>query len=378
MPIPDRGVSGRLRVLIACSGVGHVVRGYETASEELVRVLPRSVDVTLVRGGGEWLGGNGVRLPCLRRFGWLARHLGLSGERGYIVEQRSFAPSVYALARFGRFDVVHLHDPGLMNALWHARKVLGGSFATVFTNSGPIGPEHLTRPDLIQSVTPVDAHRLQQGGFPDWRIAQVPYGIRTTPLPMREFAEGSPLSLIGVGTLNESQKGFTTAIRAVAEIPNVTLSLLGQRDEETPAIEALGRELLGSRFSTDTLPQRQVPGSLASADVFILPTHNEGFCIAVLEAMAAGIPCVVSDIPVLRWLVGNAAVLVQPDRPDQWATAIRGLTSHRRKELSERGIRRAAEFHWENLLQNYVAMYEKALAAHDKIARVLGGGTATL
>jgi glycosyltransferase involved in cell wall biosynthesis len=361
------GVGRKPRVLIACSGVGHVFRGFEAASEELAGVLRHSANVMLARGGGPWLGRRGLRLPCVQRFGASARCVGLSGPSGYLLEQRSFAPSVYALARLGRFDVVHLHDPGLMNAVWHARRCLGGRFAIAFTNGGPIGPEHLGRPDLIQSVTPVDGTRLREAGFPDWRVAVVPHGIRHTVSINRTFVDGPPKALIGVGTLNDSHKGFATAIRAAAEIPQVTLRLLGQRDGETPDIEKLGHQLLGSRFSTGTVPQDQVPIALTSAEAFVLPTHHEGFCIAILEAMSAGLPCLVSDIPVLRWLVQDAAVLLPPDRPERWAAALRDLTAQRRRDLSERGRRRAADFHWDRLLGDYVSMYEKALAAREKI-----------
>src|SRR3954466_16057182 len=109
------------RVLIACSGVGHVSRGYETASQELAHTLRHAVRTTLFRGGGPWTRGPGLRLPCLQRFGPSARLLGLGGERASPYEQRSFAPWVYTLACLGRFDIVHLHDPALLNAVWHAR-----------------------------------------------------------------------------------------------------------------------------------------------------------------------------------------------------------------------------------------------------------------
>jgi 1,2-diacylglycerol 3-alpha-glucosyltransferase len=359
------GAGGGPRVLVACSGVGHVLRGYETASAELVHALRDTIRMTLVRGGGPWLGGTGARLPCLQRYGRGAGALGLSGARAYLVEQRTFAPGVYALARLGGFDVVHLHDPGLMNVVWHARRRFGGRFAIVFTNGGPLSPEHLGRPDLIQSVTPVDAARLYEAGFPPWRVAMVPHGSRRVSAASRAFVGDSPKVLLGVGTLNDSHKGFATAIRAAAVIPDATLRLLGQRDEETAGVEALGGALLGARFSTATLPADEVPAALAEADALVLPTHNEGFCLAVLEAMAAGLPCVVSDIPVLRWLVGEAGVLVPPDRPELWAAAIQGLTAERRRALSERGRRRAGEFFWERLIGDHIAMYDKALLARQ-------------
>jgi 1,2-diacylglycerol 3-alpha-glucosyltransferase len=355
------------RVLVACSGVGHVFRGFEAASEELAVMLEGAAQITLARGGGPWLGGAGLRLPCVQRGGPTARRLGLANERAYLVEQRTFAPAVYALARAGRFDVVHLHDPGLCNAIWHLRRRLGGAFSILYTNGGSLDPQYLGRPDLIQSVTPVDAARLRAFGYADWQVACVPHGLRPDAdagaAAPRAFVDGPPRALIGVGTLNDENKGFFTAVRAVALLPGARLDLLGQRDGETAAVEALGRELLPARFSTATVAPGEVALHLARADAFVLPTHYEGFCIAVLEAMGAGLPCVVSDIPVLRWLVGDAAVLVPPDRPQAWADAIAGLHAARRRELSERARARAASFHWPRLAPHYGAMYRQAIAA---------------
>ena len=355
------------RILFACSGLGHVARGFENAASELAEALAGRAQITLARGGGSWVRGGGLRLPCIQRFGPLARRLRLSGGRAYLIEQRSFAPTLYALARLGRFDVVHLYDPALMNTMWHARKTLGGRFSIVFTNGGPLSPDHLHRPDLIQSVTPVDAARLLDAGFSPWRVDMVPHGIRAPSPSERIFGEGPLKSLIGGGTLNDSHKGFATAIRAAAELPGCTLRLLGQRDEETPQIEALGAALLTSRFSAATVAPGDVATALASAEAFVLPTHNEGFCIALLEAMGAGLPCVVSDIPVLRWLVGNAAILVPPDRPDLWAGAIATLTASRRRELSRAARERAAEFSLDRLADRYVDMYDKAVEAGTRL-----------
>lgn len=354
-----------LRVLVACSGLGGVSRGYETAAakiaEELTK-LPDAVTVTVARGGGPWTGGDGIRLPSLPRFGHLSREwLGLEGEAAYVWEQRSFAPAAYLLARLGRFDIVHLHDPALMNVYWHARRRLGGRFAIVFTNSGPIGPEHLTRPDLVQSVTPVDPVLSPEASLSGARV-MVPYGVDPSSPTGREFVEGRPLRLIGVGALNDSHKGFFTAVRAVSELSDTSLRLVGQRDRETEALEALGRELLGPRFSTDTLPRERVSQALSEADVFVLPSHGEGFCIAVLEALEAGLPCVVSDIPVLRWLVGDAAVLVPPDQPHAWRAALAALDAGRRRELSAKARARARAFHWPALMPQYLEMYRQAIS----------------
>jgi glycosyltransferase involved in cell wall biosynthesis len=361
------GPAGKLKVLLACSGLGHVRRGFEAASTEIAAALSDRVSMTLARGGGAWFGERGSRrLPCLQRQGSLATTLGLDPATAYAWEQRSFAPSLYALARLGRYDIVHLHDPALLNALWHARRRLGGRFVILFTNSGPIGPEHLVRPDFVHSVTPIDATALDAAAFSPQRYSMVPYGIHPSEPAARVFADGAPRRLIGVGALNDSQKGFATAIRAVADLPGAQLRLLGQAGSETPGLAELARDLLADRAVLESVPRDRIAIELAAADTFVLPSRNEGFCMAVLEALESGTPCVVSDIPVLKWLTGDAAVQVPPDRPDLWTAALAGLNAERRRELSLRGRARASAFHWPNLVDSYLAMYEKAMGVGAK------------
>jgi 1,2-diacylglycerol 3-alpha-glucosyltransferase len=353
----------KVKVLLACSGLGHVRRGFEAATSEMAMALADKVDLTLARGGGPWFAEPGWRLPCLQRFGPVATAFGLEEATAYTWEQRSFALSLYAIALAGRYDIVQLHDPGLMNALWHARRRFGGRFVILFTNSGPIGPEHLLRADLVQSVTPVDASILEAAGFSPARIALAPYGIHPTAPPERRFDDNGPLRFIGIGALNDSQKGFATVIRAISKLPNTTLRLLGQRDRETPGLEALVRELMPGRGVLDTVPRDRIGTELAEADAFLLPSRNEGFCMAVLEAMDAGIPCVVSNIPVLKSLTGDAALQVPPDDPDDLISALAELGADRRRDLSRRGRERARFFHWPNLVEQYLSMYEAVMRA---------------
>jgi 1,2-diacylglycerol 3-alpha-glucosyltransferase len=354
---------GEPKVLLACSGLGHVQRGFESATAEMAEAFTGAVDLTVARGGGPWSLGDDVRLPCLQRRGRIATRLGLGEAAAYVWEQRSFSLSLYALARGGRFDVVHLHDGAVANAMWHARRRFGGQFAILFTNSGPFGPEHLWRPDLVQSVSPVGAEELEAVQFPEYRHATVPFGIRPIEVNERRFETGAQRRLVSVGALNDRHKGLATIIRAVASLPDVRLRLLGQPDEETPGLIDLARTLLGDRATLETVPREQIPTELAAADIFVLPTHGEGFCLAVLEALEAGIPCVVSDIPILRWLTGGAAVLVPPGRPELWAAALAALGPAQLRELSERGRERARAFHWSSLVDSYRSMYQQAVRA---------------
>jgi glycosyltransferase involved in cell wall biosynthesis len=56
-------------------------------------------------------------------------------------------------------------------------------------------------------------------------------------------------------------------------------------------------------------------------------SYNEGFGYSPLEATQAGAPCVISDIPVFRWIFGNAAVFADPYDVESIATGIERVTS---------------------------------------------------
>jgi glycosyltransferase involved in cell wall biosynthesis len=81
------------------------------------------------------------------------------------------------------------------------------------------------------------------------------------------------------------------------------------------------------------------------ASVFVYPSLFEGFGIPVIEAMACGVPCVVSSHPSLDEASGNAAIRVAPEDPRAIADAVREALM-RRDELVPLGLAHARRFTW--------------------------------
>jgi glycosyltransferase involved in cell wall biosynthesis len=88
-----------------------------------------------------------------------------------------------------------------------------------------------------------------------------------------------------------------------------------------------------------------VPAFLGELDLFCLPSRREAMPLALLEAMAAGLPCIATDVGAVRASVGDAAVVVPPADPAALAAALAELLADpdRRQELGRRARAHAVE-----------------------------------
>jgi glycosyltransferase involved in cell wall biosynthesis len=131
--------------------------------------------------------------------------------------------------------------------------------------------------------------------------------------------------VLAVGA-HRPHKNHEILLRALASLPaDVSLVIVGPADPRfasgVPAqIGKLG--LCGRVLLLPEVADGLLPAVYRAAAVVALPSLAEGYGLPALEAMAAGVPVVVSDIPVLAEVCGRAAALVPPRDPAAWAAAI--------------------------------------------------------
>jgi glycosyltransferase involved in cell wall biosynthesis len=112
------------------------------------------------------------------------------------------------------------------------------------------------------------------------------------------------------------------------------------------------------------VPDGEVPRLLRGAAAFVYPSRFEGFGMPIVEAMACGVPCVVSSHPSMDEACGDAAVRVDPERPEAIAAGIERALAER-DELVRRGLEHARRFRWRDTGEAFLAAYRDAAAARS-------------
>ena len=117
------------------------------------------------------------------------------------------------------------------------------------------------------------------------------------------------------------------------------------RNEEYPVIERV--RFLGY------VAEEALPGLYAHAACFVLPSHDEGFGLSALEAMACGSPVIVSNGGALPETVGEAGLVFDLSTADGLREALAECLGNRRLRsiLIEKGLERAKQFSWEKTAQ---------------------------
>lgn len=216
----------------------------------------------------------------------------------------------------------------------------------------------------------------EEFGIPRTKIEVVPNGVTMSTTPAATDADRSRLRqelagstagpiVLTVARLVE-EKGHRYLIRAAVDVPDAVFLLAGEGSER-PALETLARDL-GVHHRVRFLGRRSdMPLVFGIADLFVLPSSSEGLPLALLEAMALGVPVVATNIDGNADLVvpERTGILVSPEDPAALSSAIRRMLGRpgEARAMAEEGVKRARdEFSTDRMVQRTAEVYEEVLA----------------
>ena len=143
-----------------------------------------------------------------------------------------------------------------------------------------------------------------------------------------------------VGAFN-NRKGTQRVSNAIDKVGDVKSFFIGAPGEG----EAIEPSCEGILFK-GKLPHEKIPDYLNMADVFVLPTLNEGCCNAIVEALACGLPVISSNLPFNYDVLNETnSIMIDPNNVEEIAEAIRELKNNKekRQQLSEGALRMGQE-----------------------------------
>jgi glycosyltransferase involved in cell wall biosynthesis len=211
------------------------------------------------------------------------------------------------------------------------------------------------------------------GVSPD-RIAVTPYGIDAqflAPTAPKPRDESRPVVVFAGPPIR--RKNLDIVLRALAfssagtALRRAHLVITGSSAQDHPAYQRwIATHDLAERVTwLGAMPFQELPVVYAGADALAYPSFIEGFGFPPLEAMAVGTPVVASNASCLPEVLGDGAMLVDPNDEAAFATALESALTdpELRERLVKLGKARARSFTWERCAQMTTDVYRRVAAA---------------
>jgi len=292
----------------------------------------------------------------------------------------------------GRFDIVHTHD--CISARAAARVRDGGGGFRLLRTVHHI--DDFTTPALVecQDAAILEPDRVLVVSEPWRRRLLDEYGVEaavvTNGVRVERFADAGPPGerdrlrgrigaahrhvFLTVGGI-EPRKGSRYLVEALGllkAMPGLPpmLAVVGghsfqdyraYRDEVLGSLGSHGLRLDDDVVLVGTVPDAELPGWFGAADSFVFPSVSEGWGLVVLEALAAGLPVVASDIEVFRQFLTHDvdAVMTETANPASLAAGMARVRDEPRlvERLRANGTATAGRYSWSSTARRHLEIY---------------------
>ena len=368
LPSNIQHLSSTPTILLLCTGLGRVNRGFEQYIAGLAAQLSRQPlphARIAVWTGGPWSmqGVKSRHIANLHRKHPLLRHK----SNAFVWEQRSFfAGMIPALLRT-QPAAIYLGEYQLYCYLYKLRAALGLSYALVLYTGGQAIPGLFDpRRDFIHHVT--DAYLPQCQHLPANRQWLLPHFLHedfvydnATIAAIKQQAAGKKI-ILSVGLLDSATKQMDLLIAAVCQLTApVYIVLLGEESADTDALrQQVTAANMSDRVLMQQVPHPQLGNWYKAADVFVLCSPKESFGLAMVEAMYHGLPVICRPFTESKFVLQNHAYYNEMHNAKDLAHAIqqvldKGMPAN---DMSTRQHFVTQHYSWQALGPQYQHMLE--------------------
>lgn len=327
------------------------------------------------------------------KMGWTTP-LPINGSLARISLNPYLGRMVRAVLQRERFDVIHIHEPlvpGLNLAVLRFSRALNVGTFHAFALPGVTSTPYLAYASAQPFLRPYfnrlsgriavssAAYNFASHYFPsDYRI--IPNGIKLERFqqkvyPLPELKDGK-LNILFVGRF-EKRKGAKYLLRAIPLIreryPDTRFIFVGEGSLRAGFQRFVERHGWQDVLFTGFVSDEELPRYFASADVFCAPaTGGESMGIILLEAMAAGVPVVASNIEGYATVINHAenGLLATPRDSAELAATIGQVLKYEklRQHLIETGLKSSQQYAWPFVAHNVLNYYNELLDTRSRPA----------
>ena len=179
----------------------------------------------------------------------------------------------------------------------------------------------------------------------------------------RNYENFQELKLVAVGNIKKA-KNYDFLIEAFCELKNYQVSLHIYGDGSEEDFKRLRREVAKNNLPISFKgPSDNIPEQIHMYDLFVSSSLHEGFGMAVVEAMASGLPLLLSDLPILDEVTHGNALFFDVTNRASFVNLIQEIFERRFElnKLSRKGIEIAKKYSKEIYLENLFSIYNEIL-----------------
>lgn len=223
-----------------------------------------------------------------------------------------------------------------------------------------------TSADLVITVNPIVRDKLLDSGFPETLVVLNSNGVDASFMnkirPQSKIIDG-----VFLGRIHAS-KGIDDLIAAWVMVnrrrPGSKLIIIGDINQK--AMQRLTSEIAKKNLDIEVTGYLQPEAAfsiLKSSCVFVFPSYEEGFGIAILEAMACGVPVVAYDLPAYRQIFERKLVRVPVGNVEELANQVIRLLENpdARSSLAIEGMKLAVKYDWQEIANKELLLMQSLI-----------------